>query len=154
MQALILCDQAESTSTGKFEMYIATNVKPGQKVSSAVRRMVPPPRGNGAAAMPKSTVIKQLSKQIAEPSAQHQAASVTQQTAAAQSRAVRAELASLATQLKSKNSQLSKADTALRSESYRMFFHTDLHADKAWPAACTVSEKHFWHCPDALSRLS
>ncbi len=100
-------------------MYIATTVKPGQEGSSAVRRMVPPPRGIGAQ---KRTAIKQLSKQTVEmePSAQHEAASVTQQKAAAQNRAVRAELASLTTQLKSKNSQLSKTDTALRSECHSM----------------------------------
>ncbi|KAL0029211.1 hypothetical protein WJX79_003564 [Trebouxia sp. C0005] len=115
-QASTRCDRAERTSTGKVEMYIATTVKPGQKGSSAVRRMVPPPRGNDAAAVQKSVVIKQHSKQTVEmePSTQLEAASVTQQKAAAQNRAVRAELASLATQLKSKNSQLSKADTALR----------------------------------------
>ncbi|DBB01048.1 TPA: hypothetical protein ACH3X1_000948 [Trebouxia sp. C0004] len=97
-------------------MYIATTVKPGPKGSSAVRRMVAPLRGNGAAAMQKPLAFKQLSKQTAElePSTQHEAASVTQQKSAAHNRAVRAELASLASQLKSKNSQLSKADTALR----------------------------------------
>jgi len=130
VQASTQGDQAESTSPGKFEMYIATTVKPGQQGSSAVRRMVPPPRGNGAQ---KRMAIKQLSKQTAEmePSTQHEAASVTQQKAAAQNRAVRAELASLTTQLKSKNSQLSKADTALRSESHSMVFHTESHADSA-----------------------
>ena len=123
-------NQEESTSTGKFEMYIATTVKPGQECSSAVRRMVPHPRGIGAQ---KRTAIKQLSKQTVEmePSAQHEAASVTQQKAAAQNRAVRAELASLTTQLKSKNSQLSKVNTALRSESHSMVFHTESHADNA-----------------------
>lgn len=116
MQASTRCEQAESISSGEVEMYIATTVMPGQKGASAVRRMVPPPRGNGSAAMQKSLVIKQHSKKTAEmePSTQHEAASVTQQKAAAHNRAVRAELASLATQLKSKNSQLSKVDTALR----------------------------------------
>ena len=130
MQASTQGDQAESTSTGRFEMYIATSVKPGQKGSSAVRRMVPPPRGNGAQ---KRMAIEQLSKQTVEmePSAQYEAASVTQQKAAAQNRAVRAELASLTTQLKSKSSQLSKADNALRSESHSMVFHTESHADNA-----------------------
>ena len=119
MQASTQGDQTERTSTGKFEMYIATTVKPGQKGSSAVRRMVPPPRGNDAQ---KQVAIKQLSKQTVEmeSSAQHEGASVTQQKAAAQNRAVRAELASLTTQLKSKNSQLSKTDTALRSEFHSM----------------------------------
>lgn len=115
-QASTRCDQAESISTEKVEMYIAKTVKPGQKDASAVHRMVAPPRGSGAAAQQKSLVIKQHSKQTAEiePSTQHEAASVIQQNAAAQNRAVRAELASLATQLKSKNSQLSKVDTELR----------------------------------------
>lgn len=115
-QASTRSDQAKSNSAGKFEMYIATTVKPGQKGSSALRRVVPPPRGSSAAAMQNSLVIKQDSRQTAEvkPSAQHEAASVTQQKAAAQNRAVRAELASLTTQLKSKTSQLGKADTALR----------------------------------------
>jgi len=130
VQASTQGDQTERTSTGKFEMYIATTVKPGQKGSSAVRRMAPPPRGNGAQ---KQVAIKQLSKQTVEmeSSALHEAASATQQKAAAQNRAVRAELASLTTQLKTKDSQLSAADTALRSESHSMVSNTESHVDNA-----------------------
>jgi len=89
-------------------MFVATTVKPGQKSSSAVRKMVPPPRQNGIPA-----VQQHQSKQSVAP-AMPEAASLAQQREAAHNRAVRAELASVTSQLQTKNSQLSRADAALR----------------------------------------
>lgn len=96
-------------------MYVATNVRPGKK-SSVVRKMDSPPRGNGTAVQQPPFGLKQQPTQAAEVGLKGKpdAASVSQQQAAAHRRAAKAELASLATQLQTKSSQLSKADAAIR----------------------------------------
>ena len=108
-------EETDAYSTRGAEMYVATNVQPGRK-SSTVRKLVPPPRGNGTAVQQLSPGLKQQPPQAAEVglNGKPDAASVSQQQAAAHRRAAKAELASLATQLQTKNSQLSKADAAIR----------------------------------------
>ena len=96
-------------------MYVATSVQPGKK-SSTVRKLVAPPRGSGTAVQHPPPGLKQQPTQAAGVGLNRMpdAASVSQQQAAAQQRAAKAELASLATQLQTKNSQLNKADAAVR----------------------------------------